>query len=313
MSPHTVAVILPEGAVPSDASIPCDIFRHARLADHRPGYRVLTCGIRGAAVSAGPLRLLPGHDLGALDTAETVIMPGVEQLSQPHAPAILDALRAAAARGCRIASVCTGAFFLAEAGLLDGLRATTHWRAAALLAARYPAVEVDPDVLFVDNGQILTSAGAAAASDLCLHMIRRDLGAEVAAEAARAAVMPLERSGGQAQFILHAPPAPDGDSLEPLLRWIAENLRADLRLGVLARRAAMSPRTLHRRFREQAGTTPAEWIASARVRRAQLLLETTTLPVADISDHVGFRSPSTMRARFRARVGVSPQQYRSAR
>jgi transcriptional regulator GlxA family with amidase domain len=205
-----------------------------------------------------------------------------------------------------------GAFTLAATGLLDGLRATTHWRAAAALARRYPRVAVDPDVLFVDNGQFLTSAGAAAGLDLCLHLIRRDYGAAVAADAARTAVMPLERAGGQAQFIAHPPPIPDGATLEPLLRWLDQNAHRELTLGQIAAQARLSVRTLNRRFREQTGTTPLQWLHRARLRRAQCLLETTSLPVERIAGQVGFGSPTAFRDHFRRLVGTSPHAYRRA-
>jgi transcriptional regulator GlxA family with amidase domain len=191
-------------------------------------------------------------------------------------------------------------------------RATTHWLAAAELARRNPSIDVDPDVLYVDNGQILTSAGAAAGLDLCLHMVRRDYGATVAADAARISVMPLERDGGQAQFIVHAPPAADGESLDPLLRWLEKNLDKELALDEIARRAAMSTRSLSRRFREQTGTTPARWVLALRVRRAQHLLETSGQPVERIAEAVGLGSTATLRDRFRRIVGTSPQAYRRA-
>ncbi len=196
---------------------------------------------------------------------------------------VLAALRSAAASGTRIASICVGAFTLAATGLLDGLRATTHWAAAGELARRYPAVAVDANVLFVDNGQILTSAGAAAGLDLCLHMIRNDHGSAVAADAARIAVMPLERDGGQAQFIVREPPTPDGATLEPLLRWMEENAHRELTLADIAAQAMMSARTLNRRFREQTGTTPLHWLHRARLRQAQYLLETTSHSVERIA------------------------------
>jgi transcriptional regulator GlxA family with amidase domain len=211
-----------------------------------------------------------------------------------------------------VASICVGAFTLAAAGLLDGLRATTHWAAAAQLSRMYPSVEVDADVLFVDNGTVLTSAGAAAGMDMCLHMIRRDHGSAVAADVARLAVMPLERDGGQAQFIVHEPPAPDGSSLEPLLRWIDEHLHRELSVEEIAKHGAMSVRSLNRRFREQTGTTPLQWLHRSRLRRAQYLLETTGHPVERIAFQVGFGSPATFRAWFKRVVGTSPQAYRRA-
>jgi transcriptional regulator GlxA family with amidase domain len=179
------------------------------------------------------------------------------------------------------------------------------------LARRHPAIDVDPDVLYVDNGSLLTSAGAAAAFDLCFHLVRRDLGAEIAARAARTAVMPLERSGGQAQFIVHEQPAVV-ESMGPLLRWIGQNAGKQLSLSAVARHAAMSTRTLSRRFREQVGTTPVRWIAGARVRRAQQLLETTSLSVEQVATDVGFRSASVLREHFGGIVGTTPLAYRRA-
>ncbi|MEU7162836.1 helix-turn-helix domain-containing protein, partial [Streptomyces chrestomyceticus] len=209
--------------------------------------------------------------------------------------------------------ICTGAFILAAAGLLDGLRATTHWVAADQLAERFPRVDVRPDVLYVDNGQILTSAGAAAGMDLCLHIIRRDLGSAVAADSARLSVMPLEREGGQAQFIVQAtPPVPQGSLLEPVLAWIEDHLAQDLTLAEMAARSRLSERTFSRRFREQTGTTPLQWLLRARVRRAQFLLETTDHGVERIASQAGFGSPTAFRERFKRVVGVTPQSYRSA-
>jgi transcriptional regulator GlxA family with amidase domain len=211
-----------------------------------------------------------------------------------------------------VASICTGAFVLAATGILDGLRATTHWLGAADLARRHPSIDVDANVLYVDNGRVLTSAGAAAGFDLCIHLVRRDLGAEVAASVARLAVMPLERAGGQAQFIEHAPPSEASGSLAPLLTWIEENLSRQLPLSVIARRAAMSTRTLSRRFRDQVGTTPAAWIARARVRSAQGLLETTDLAIEHVAEEAGFGSATVMRTHFGSVVGTSPLSYRRA-
>jgi transcriptional regulator GlxA family with amidase domain len=224
----------------------------------------------------------------------------------------LRGIRRAAERRARVASICTGAFVLAATGVLDGLRATTHWLAAAELARRHPSLDLDANVLYVDNGRVLTSAGAAAGFDLCIHMVRRDLGAEAAASVARLAVMPLERAGGQAQFIEHAPPAEAPGAMSPLLAWMEQNLSRDLPLPVIARRAAMSTRTLSRRFREQVGTTPAAWLAYARVRFAQRLLETTDMPVEQVASEAGFGSAAVMRTHFGVVVGTSPLAYRRA-
>ncbi len=240
-----------------------------------------------------------------------MILPGCHDVTKGVRPAVVSALRAAAARGTRIASVCAGAFVLAATGLLDGRRATTHWAGAALFAEMFPAVGLDPGVLYVDEGQFLTSAGAAAGLDLCLHLVRRDHGSAVAAQAARLSVMPLEREGGQAQFIVpEQPPAPRGSALEPLLGWLEESCGRDLTLDEIAARAGMSTRTLNRRFREQTGTTPLQWLHLARVRRAQHLLETTAHPVDRISAQVGFGSPTAFRDRFKRIVGTSPHGYR---
>jgi transcriptional regulator GlxA family with amidase domain len=311
MAMHTVAVLALDQVIPFDLATPLDVFGRVRLPDGRPAYRVRVCAI-SSPVDAGHFRIDAPWDLDALAGADTIVVPGRSVLTLAP-PAALTALRAAAAEGTRIASICTGTFTLAEAGLLDGLRATTHWVAAATLAERYPAIEVDADVLYVDNGQILTSAGAAAGLDLCLHVVRRDHGSAVAAEAARLTVMPLEREGGQAQFIAHEqPPTPQGSVLEPLLLWLEDNAARELSLEDIARHSGMSTRTLLRRFREQTGTTPLQWLHRSRVRQAQFLLETTAHPVDRISGQVGFGSPTAFRERFKRITGVSPQAYRNA-
>jgi transcriptional regulator GlxA family with amidase domain len=308
---HTVAVLALSGVVPFDLSTPCEVFGRVRLAGDRAGYDVRVCGLE-KEVPAGAFTLRPRWGLRTLATADTVVIPGVADPLAPVPKAVLRAIRSAAARGCRIASICSGAFVLAATGLLDGRRATTHWLATDQLAQRYPHIAVDPNVLYVDNGQILTSAGAAAGLDLCLHLVRRDYGAAVAADAARIAVMPLERSGGQAQFITHQPPSADGGSLEPSMRWIHAHLHQPLTLERLASHAAMSTRTLSRRFAEQTGTTPLQWILQARVRRAQQLLETTGHSVEQIATEVGFGSAPAFRERFNRIVGTSPHRYRRA-
>ncbi|PBC63462.1 AraC family transcriptional regulator [Streptomyces sp. Tue6028] len=311
---HTVAVLALDQVIPFDLSAPIDVFGWARLPDGREAYRVRVCAVEaGKEVGAGPFTLRAPHGLRALAEADTIILPGVADPTAPLPPGVAEALRGAAANGTRIASVCVGAFVLAATGLLDGLRATTHWIAAPDLAALHPAVTVDPNVLYVDNGQFLTSAGAAAALDMCLHMIRKDHGSAVAAHAARMCVMPLEREGGQAQFIVHTqPPVPTGTTLEPLLDWLEENAARDLTLEDIAGHAGMSTRTLNRRFREQTGTTPLQWLHRARVRRAQYLLETTTYPVERIAAQAGFGSPTAFRDRFKRVAGTSPHAYRRA-
>ncbi|MFD5830791.1 GlxA family transcriptional regulator [Lentzea sp. NPDC060358] len=301
---HQVAVVVMDSVIPFDFAVPIDAFGWTGR------YRVRLCGPKRTVRSA-LFELKVPHGLELLSEADTVVLPG-------HAPdlvvpeRVLEAVRAAAARGARIASICSGAFVFAATGLLDGLRATTHWAAAAELAARHPSIEVDPDVLYVDNGQFLTSAGASAGLDLCLHMIRGDHGSAVAADAARRAVMPLEREGGQAQFIVTPPAAPQGTELEPLLRWMEAHAARELTLEDLARQAGMSTRTVNRRFREQTGTTPLQWLHRTRVRQAQHLLETTKDPVELIASRVGFGSATAFRDRFKRITGTSPHAYRAA-
>jgi transcriptional regulator GlxA family with amidase domain len=309
--PHRVAVLAFDGVVLGDLSAPCEIFGRVRGRDGRARYDVRICS-RAPEVQSEHVSLKVPWRLSSLSRADTVIVPGVADLDQSIPGDVVRALRRAVDRGTRVASICSGAFVLAATGALDGLRATTHWRGAAELARRFPKIVVDADVLYVDNGRLLTSAGAAAGLDLCLHLVRRDFGAEAAAEVARAAVMPLERAGGQAQFIVHEPPAGEPTSMGPLLTWIEQNLRRDLTLRVIARHAAMSTRTLSRRFREQVGATPAQWIARARVRRAQRLLETTELAVEGVAAEAGFGSAAVMREHFGQIVGTAPLAYRQA-
>ncbi|NKY51048.1 GlxA family transcriptional regulator [Nocardia vermiculata] len=307
---HTVAVLALDKVISFDLAVPVESFTRTRLPDGRPGYRVRVCAEQ-PEVDAGVFTLRAPFGITALDGADTIIVPGTSDPAAPISPAVRQALRAAAAQGTRIASICTGTFPLAQTGLLDGLRATTHWIAAAQLAAAHPGIDVDPDVLYVDNGQILTSAGAAAGLDLCLHMIRRDYGSAVAADTARLSVMPLEREGGQAQFIVHGyPPTPRGHALEPVLSWLENNLDAELTLDDIATHVGVSTRTLIRRFREHTGTTPLQWLHRARIRRAQHLLESTTHSVERIGTQVGFGSPAAFRDRFKRTTGVSPHSYR---
>lgn len=307
---RTVAILAFDGVVAVDLVLPADTFSQMRHPDGKPGYRVKVCGV-APWVESSVCRMHVAHGLSSLRGAETIIVPGIDRPERDVDERLLDALRRAAARGVRIASVCSGALVLARTGLLDGKRATTHWAAADALRALHPRIEVDESVLYIDHGRILTSAGGMAQLDLCLHMIRTDYGAAAAATSARTAVMPLERHGGQSQYIVHAPPSGErGDSLSETLEWMQRHLGADLTSPVLARRAAMSERTFARRFREQTGTTPAKWVTRARITRAQTLLETTALSVEHIAEAAGFGSPVAFRERFKEVVGVSPSEYR---
>jgi transcriptional regulator GlxA family with amidase domain len=310
-SRHLVAIVSFDGVVLGDLSTPCEVFGWARGRDGRPLYDVRICSVEPQVTSQHVTLMVPWR-LSSLGKADTVIVPGVTDLDQPIPKTVLNAIRSAANRGARVASICSGAFVLAATGALNGLRATTHWLAASELARRYPEIEVDANVLYVDNGTILSSAGAAAGFDLCLHLVRRDFGAKIASEVARTAVMPLERAGGQAQFIVHKKPTDDHTSIGQLLTWIEQNPSSDLSLPVIARRAAMSIRTLSRQFSAQVGTTPANWISRARVRRAQTLLETTQLAVERVASECGFGSAAVLREHFAEIVGTTPLAYRRA-
>lgn len=310
-SRHRVAVVAYDGVVPFDLSTPCEIFERSSTADGLPAYEVRVCGVT-REVRSSHFKMTTGFGLKELTRADTIVLPGVDDLSRPVSPALIKAVRAAAARGARIVSICTGAFVLAATGLLDGRKATTHWAGTAELARRFPLVNVDPAVLYVDEGSLLTSAGAAAGLDLCLHLVRKDLGAAAAAQTSRLSVMPLERAGGQAQFIVPQPPVTDATSLEPLLAWAQAHLSHALDSPSLARRAAMSVRTLHRHFVEQTGTTPGHWVTHARVRRSQVLLEKSRRSVEQIADEVGFGSATAFRVQFKRVVGTSPARYRAS-
>jgi transcriptional regulator GlxA family with amidase domain len=309
--PHLVAVVAFDGVVLGDLSTACEVFALARRKDGRAAYEVRVCS-ESTDVESRHVALRVPWRLPSVAQADTVIVPGIHDVTRPVPASVIRAIRRARERGARVASICTGAFVLAATGVLDGLRATTHWLAANDFARRHPSIDLDANVLYVDNGRVLTSAGAAAGFDLCIHMVRRDLGADVAASVARLAVMPLERTGGQSQFIEHAPPSEAPGAMTPLLIWMEQNLSRALPLSVIARRAAMSTRTLSRRFREQVGAPPAAWLAQTRVRRAQRLLETTGLTVEQVATETGFASAAVMREHFGRVVGTSPLSYRRA-
>ncbi|MFI8518884.1 GlxA family transcriptional regulator [Streptomyces sp. NPDC085481] len=275
---------------------------HTDLTD--PWYALRVCGPVPQAT----------HGFGGLVGADTVIVPSVPDAvaeGRREVPAeLVAALREADASGARMVSMCTGAFALAAAGVLDGHRAVVHRNYAPALAARHPRVTVDASVLYTDEGRVLTSAGAAAGLDLCLHLVRKDLGAGVAGELARRLVVPAHRPGGQPQFVEAPVPRSDEESLGPVLHWALERLHEPLSVDELARRARMSPRTFHRRVREAHGTTPLQWLLRQRVARAQTLLESTDLPVERIGEESGLGSAANLRRHFTRAVGVSPTAYR---
>ncbi len=311
---HTVAVVALADVIAFDLTTAVEVFGRVVLPSGEPGYRVLVCGIT-PTVSAGPMRIATDHGIADLDRADTIVVPGRNDVTGGTSVDLLRALKSAYARGARIASICSGAFTLAEAGLLDSRRATTHWLVADLFRATYPAVDLDPDVLYVDEGQVLTSAGASAGLDLCLHMVAADYGAAVAAYAARLAVAPLHRSGGQAQFILrNTAPAKhiaERTELDDVLAWIEREVHREVTLRDIADRASMSVRTLNRRFQAETGQTPMQWLTGVRVRHAQQLLENTATGVEKIGRDVGFSSPANFREQFRRLTGVAPQSYRN--
>lgn len=307
-APHQLVCLALPGILPFDLATACESFRMATGEKGEPFYQVTVCAEQ-QELDAGPYSLKINHDLATLDWADTVVVPGIQQPQIPVSANVVLALQRAADRGARIASICTGSFVLAQAGLLDGRGATTHWRAAAALQQAYPRINVDPKVLFVDNGQILTSAGAAAGLDLCLHMIRIDCGAAVASQVARLSVVPLQREGGQAQFIPLNRHVPER-SLQALLAWAMANLHQPLTLNALALKAHTSPRTLHRRFQAQFGQSPTQWLTQARIQRAQELLERSTLPIERIVEEIGLGSSANFRIQFQRVTGVSPGQYR---
>ena len=306
---YTVCVVALPDVIAFDLATPLETFGRVRLPDGRPGYRLVVAGPEDS-VQAGPLRLAIDEGLDALERADLVVVPGRNDPLRPSPPEVLAALAAAAERGTRIASICVGAFTLAEAGLLDGRDATTHWLAAEEFASRYPAVRLDPDVLYTDNENILTSAGAASGLDLCLHIVQRDYGTAVAADAARLAVAPLHRPGGQAQYIVRNRPPSRASALGQVFSWIELNSYRDLSLADIADAAGMSARTLTRRFKEETGQSPMQWVSGVRLRHAQELLETTDHTVDRIAAQTGFPTTSNFRAQFGQVLGVTPGAYR---
>lgn len=311
--PIPVAVLIADGLSPLEFAVACEVFGYDRSHLGVPWYSLTIC-----AADPGPVRTQVGFLVeanGALTDAaraHTLIVPPiVPPDGRAVDPRIIAAVGDAHRRGARLVSLCTGAFVLAEAGVLDGRRATTHWAHASRLAAEHPAVEVDPKVLYVDAGGVLTSAGSAASIDLCLHLVRSDYGADVANSVARALVVPPHRDGGQAQYVVTPLPAdPGADGLADVLAWAEEHLADELTVQVLARRASMSPRTFARRFSEVTGTTPHRWLCRQRVLLAQRLLETTELTVEHIAGRCGLGTATNLRLHFRTEIGVSPAAYR---
>ena len=305
---HRVAVLVLEGAKPLDVGIPAQVFTTRASMP----YEVRVCGAAAGLVAGGDgLAYHVADGLEALEWAETIFVPGYRHPDQEDPPAVVvDALRAAHARGARIAAISTGAFALAAAGLLDGKRATTHWHYSRALQSKYPLVRVDEDVLFVDEGDVLTSAGAASGVDLCLHLVRRDHGVGLSNQVARRLVAAPYRSGGQAQFVPRSVPEPLGEFFASTRQWALERLDTPLTVGALARHARVSSRTFSRRFLQDTGYTPMQWVLRARIDLARELLERSELGVEQIADRVGLGTGANLRAHFHRVLGTSPSEYR---
>ncbi|MFI2432377.1 helix-turn-helix domain-containing protein [Streptomyces sp. NPDC018693] len=309
-----VAVLLFSGGPIFESSIPLSVFGIDRQDAGVPRYRLLVCGGEdGPLRTTGGLELTAPHGLEAISRAGTVVVPAWRSITSPPPEEALDALRRAHEEGARIVGLCTGAFVLAAAGLLDGRPATTHWMYAPTLAKRYPSVHVDPRELFVDDGDVLTSAGTAAGIDLCLHIVRTDHGNEAAGALARRLVVPPRRSGGQERYLDRSLPEEIGaDPLAEVVAWALEHLHEQFDVETLAARAYMSRRTFDRRFRSLTGSAPLQWLITQRVLQAQRLLETSDYSVDEVAGRCGFRSPVALRGHFRRQLGSSPAAYRAA-
>jgi AraC family transcriptional regulator, transcriptional activator FtrA len=312
-SDRAVAIVVYDGVNAFELGVACETFGDFPPVGGIPWYRLSICAVApGPIATDGGFLMHAPHGLERLLDVDTVIVPPTDLLEQVPAE-VHEALRQAHTRGARIVSFCTGAFVLAEAGLLDGRRATTHWSECAALVTRYPRVVVDPDVLYVDEGDLLTSAGSAAAIDLCLHIVRTDFGADIATQLARELVVSPQRDGGQAQFIDTPMPVLDGANLfVDAVAWLQQHVDEPVTVAQLAARSAMSPRSFARRFVASTGTTPYQWLLRERVLFAQRLLETSDLPIDAVAARSGFGSPGAMRKYFQRAVQTSPHAYRRA-
>jgi len=308
-----VAALVYDGLCTFEYGVAAEVFGLPRPELGPTWYRFESC-----AVEPGPLRALGGLAVRAdaglerLAEADLIIVPGWKGVDVAPPPDLVAALRAAHARGARLMSICSGVFVLAATGLLAGQRVTTHWRYAAALRAKHPDIAFDAEVLYVDLGQILTSAGSAAGLDLSLHVVRRDFGPEVANQVARRLVLPAHRNGGQAQYVERPVPTRENARLSDLLQDLRARLDEPITIAEMARRAALSPRTLHRRFLESVGEAPASWLLGARVDRARELLEGADLPMDELARLCGFGDAASLRHHFRRRLNISPSAYRAA-
>jgi AraC family transcriptional regulator, transcriptional activator FtrA len=309
---NRVAVIALDGIAPFELGVVCEVFGTDRSDDGLPSYDFAICSLDGAPVrtSAG-FTIEPHADLSPLENADLIAVPA-HPISTPVPDTVIKALRAAADRGAYVLSVCSGAFLLGEAGLLDGRRCTTHWMYSDELQRRFPAASVHCDALYVEDRGVLTSAGTAAGIDACLHLVRRVHGSAIATKLARRMVVPPHRDGGQSQYIeAPIPKATLASTLEPMLEWVVANLDQPLSVESLAERAHMAPRTFARRFRAEVGATPHDWLTHQRVLLARRLLEETDLGVDSVAARAGFGDAATLRHHFTRRVGATPNAYRS--
>jgi transcriptional regulator GlxA family with amidase domain len=312
MTLRTVAMIVPPRPGLFEMGVAQEVFGVDRTDDGVPAITFRAC----CEHPGQPIELDNGismtfpSGLDAADDADLVIVPAYAGAPEPPSEAILDVLRRAHARGARVLSVCTGAFLLGHAGLLDARACTTHWRHTDELRRQFPRARVDPDVLFVEDDRVVTSAGTAGGIDACLHHVRCELGAAVANKIARRMVVPPQRDGGQRQYIDLPVPTCSADSLSPLLTWMREHLAEELPVRELASRAAMSERTFARRFVAETGTTPGKWLLGQRLHHARELLESTDLPIDTVAGRAGFGSAALLRHHFGAHVGVAPAEYR---
>jgi AraC family transcriptional regulator, transcriptional activator FtrA len=306
-----VAAIAVENIAAFELGVVCEVFGTDRGPEF-PRYDFRLCSVDGRAVTTqSGYRIEPNADLGPVADADLVAVPAYPIDTRTPEP-VLAALRAAAERGAYVLSVCSGAFLLGEAGLLDGRRCTTHWLYTDELARRYPTATVVPNALYVEDGKLLTSAGTAAGIDLCLHLVRQVHGSEVATRLARRMVVPPQRAGGQAQYVeAPLPKAPDAPTLEPVLTWLIKHLDRPVDIEAMARRAHMAPRTFARRFRAETGTTPHDWLTTQRVLLARRLLEETDLGVDAVAARAGFTDAAMLRHHFSRRVGATPHAYRA--
>ncbi|TBF36977.1 transcriptional regulator FtrA [Rhizobium leguminosarum] len=309
-----VVVLAYEGLCTFEFGIAVEVFGLDRPEMGQNWYRFAVAGSdQGPMRAAGGVRIMTDGDLDLMADANIIVIPGWRGVDSEVPNDLINAVRQAHHRGARILSICSGVFVLAAAGLLDGRRATTHWRYTDALAARYPKIAVTPDVLYVDEGDVLTSAGSAAGLDLCLHVVRRDFGTRAANSVARRLVVQPHRDGGQAQFVKNAVPSPyESGRIGPLLDFLRENLAGVHCLDDLAKRVGMSKRTFSRRFEIATGTTPARWLLDARMVRARDLLEETDLPIESVAETVGFKSATLLRHHFRQQFATTPVAYRAA-